>query len=114
VSAIAKAVFNAVHALATWTAYLAAELDVGTAGPDLDLPRAIDEQLLGGPWRSVIAELRELPAADVPTPANELDQRATAVADSLEAWLRHIGFAYENLEDGSLFLAVLNPEEWVL
>ena len=56
--------------------------------------------------------LRELPPADVTAALVDLEAQAHEVARCVEAWLEHIGFVWENTDDGGLFFHVLKPQQW--
>jgi hypothetical protein len=113
VPSIGTSVSDAFHALATSTAYVAAEIDATGGRRDVEVPADVYAQLLGPSWRAVVAELRRLPPGDVPTRGRRLDRQAYRVAARLEAWLEHIGFSWENTKAGDLSFGVLNADEWV-
>jgi hypothetical protein len=117
VFAAAKSTLEAFHALATSSAYIAAEL--GEVGQDphdlkLELEDDLDELVLGSEWRNVVAHLQRLPAADVATPRDQLDAIALEVARSLEIWLEAIGFKIEELGPDEGRFEILTPWQWSL
>ena len=93
------------------TAYLAAASDA--LGWDSDLAAIADTEalLLGDAWLAVVALLRELPSAEIPTPFEVLDGLVAVVVPAVESWIRHIGFAYEDIPGGRYF-HVLSPAKW--
>lgn len=106
------AVGAAFNAIATATGYVAAEID---ATDEARLPQvAIDlaRRLLGGVWVDLVRALRKLPPADVETSRADLDAQAHEVARCVEAWLEHIGFAWDSTDDGGLFFHVLKAQQW--
>jgi hypothetical protein len=113
VDAIYRAVLEAFHAMVTWTAYVVAKLDETNGSQDIEVPGKIRARVLGSAWHALSDTLRRLPAADVPTPREDLDRLAAVVARCLEDWLEHIGFSLTDTEDGGLHFGVLNAETWV-
>lgn len=111
VGTISHDVMEAVHSVATWTGYVAAARDGGD--PAGDVPDDVDERVLGQPWRDAVAELERLPAADLPADRDELDRHAMQVALVLAKWIMHIGFGWEELDDGRMYFHVLKPHLWV-
>jgi hypothetical protein len=109
---IGTAVSDAFLALATSTAYVAAEIDATGGQRDVDVAVDVYDRLLGEKWRAVIGELRRLPAGDVPTTVQRLDLQAHGVAARLEDWLAHIGFTWLEDAAGRLAFGVLNAAEW--
>ncbi len=109
---IGTAVSDAFLALATSTAYVAAEIDATGGERDVDVDVAVYDRLLGQDWRAVIGELRRLPAGDVPTTVQRLDLQAHSVAARLEDWLAHIGFTWVEDAAGGLDFGVLNAAAW--
>ncbi len=109
---IGTAVSNAFLALATSTAYVAAEIDATSGRRDVAVAVDVYDRLLGEKWRAVIGELRRLPAGDVPTTVQRLDLQAHGVAARLEDWLAHIGFTWVEDAAGGLAFGVLNAGEW--
>lgn len=110
---IGQTVSDAFLALATSTAYVAAEIDATGGRRDVDVDADVYAQLLGPRWRAVIAELRRLPPGDVPTGGAHLDAQAYRVAARLEDWLEHIGFSWKNHADGVLHFGVLDAPGWL-
>jgi hypothetical protein len=113
VAAICKVVIEVFHAVATWTAYIAAEIDASGDAMKIEVPENVEERVLGSAWRSLVETLRCLPAADVPTAREDLDRQAAVVARRLEDWLKHIGFSLSDTDGGEYHFGVLNPAEWV-
>jgi hypothetical protein len=109
---IGRAVSDAFLALATSTAYVAAEIDATGGERDVDVAADVYARLLGPRWRAVIDELRRLPPGDVPTRVDRLDVQAYRVAGRLEDWLAHIGFSWVDGADGALSFGVLNAGRW--
>jgi hypothetical protein len=112
VERIMGAVGAAFNAIATATGYVAAEIDATdeTRLPQVEIDLA--RRLLGGVWVDLVRALRELPPADVEASRADLDTQAHEVARCVEAWLEHIGFAWENTDDGGLFFHVLKAQQW--
>ena len=101
------------HAMCTWTAYVAAELHAATSGRELHADSYLTNRLLGDAWWAVVSALQRLPAADASTSLDALDDLSVAVGRCIEAWLEHVGFAFEDRGAGVLHFGVLNPEDWV-
>ena len=76
------------------------------------VPADLARRLLGGVWVDLVRALSDLPPADVEASRADLDAQAYEVARHLEGWLRHIGFAWENTDDGGLFFHVLKAQQW--
>jgi hypothetical protein len=114
VAVIGQTVSDAFLALATSTAYVAAEIDATGGRRDVDVDADVYARLLGPRWRAVIDELRRLPPGDVPTLGARLDAQAYRVAARLEDWLEHIGFSWKNHADGVLHFGVLNAPGWLI
>jgi hypothetical protein len=108
VAVIGQTVSDAFLALATSTAYVAAEIDATGGRRDVDVAADVYAELLGPRWRAVVDELRRLPPGDVPTRGDRLDAQAYRVAARLEDWLEHIGFSWKNHADGRLYFGVLD------
>jgi hypothetical protein len=114
VEAVARAVLDAFHGLATSSAYVAAELlAAGKDAADLEFSEAIDAVVLGERWRDVLVALQQLPLADIATDRAELDEHAFQVAERLSQWLKHIGFTVEAVDEGTDF-RILRPVRWAL
>lgn len=112
VGAICKTVMECFHAFATWTAYVAAEIDA--TGQDLpSIGGAVELRMLGAPWSAVVEAIRLLPLASVPTPCEHLDGWAALIEERLKVWLRHIGFSYNDVPEGQHF-GVHKAQEWWL
>ncbi len=114
VKAVSHAVGKAFHGLATFTGYVAAELNATADGRGVVLQSELEATVLGDPWRAVVNELNQLSPAHSPTPRETLDEQALAVANLLDEWLEHIGFAWEDLNGDELYFHVLKPTQWVL
>jgi len=112
VQAIWDAVMNAFSPLTVQAAYVAACIDTD----DLQVPRlenaALEQRMLGEPWRGVVAALRTLPAADVEADRGTLDAIVIDIAHRFDDWLGQIGFACEQLPDGGLYFHVHEHEDW--
>ncbi len=113
VAVIGQTVSDAFLALATSTAYVAAEIDATGGRRDVVVDADVYARLLGPRWRAVIEELRRLPPGDIPTGGERLDAQAYRVAARLEEWLEHIGFSWKNHADGALRFGVLNAPGWL-
>ncbi len=110
---ICKTVMECFHAFATWTGYVAAEIDA--TGRELpSIGGAVERRMLGAPWHAVVEALRLLPPANVPTPREQLDGWAALIEKHLEAWLGHIGFSYSDMPDGGQYFGIHRAEEWWL
>ena len=109
VERIFNTVGKAFNAVVTTTGYVAAEYDASGRLPQIadDLCR----RLLGSSWASLLTVLVELPPADTPALRVDLDAKAHSVAEHVEAWFAHLGFAWKDTDDG-LFFHVMKPEEW--
>lgn len=104
ITAAAKATLEPFHALATSSAYVAAEIAEAGQDPltlELEMDEDLNELVFGSEWRRVLAALQRFPAADVETPRAELDAIAFDLARSLETWLEEIGFRIK--QNGSEF-----------
>ncbi|MCA1690380.1 MAG: hypothetical protein LC720_08160, partial [Actinobacteria bacterium] len=73
VPVIGRTVSDAFLALATSTAYVAAEIDATGGARDVKVDAGIYARLLGPRWRDVIEELRCLPPGDVASVGTALD-----------------------------------------
>jgi hypothetical protein len=113
VGATSDAVMEAFGDVATWTAYLAAEVHVTGRAPAPDVPSDVDDRVLGDPWRALVAELARLPAGDVIAKPEDLDILAIQVAGKVASWIIHIGFAWDVTDDGDLYFHILKPHQWV-
>jgi hypothetical protein len=112
--ALAGAVLNGFHALATASAYLAAELAAeGTGAMDIAFPEEVENLMLGEPWREVIVALMELPAAAEPTEPAELEALAFTLGALLGEWLEYFGFEVVD-RDGMTNFTILAPRQWHL
>ena len=109
---IGTAVSDAFLALATSTAYVAAEIDATGGRRDVAVDVDVYDRLLGEQWRAVIGELRRLPPGDVPTTVQRLDLHAHGVAARLADWLAHIGFTWVDDAAGALDFGVLDAAAW--
>jgi hypothetical protein len=112
VQAIWDTVMNAFGPLTVQAAYVAAWIDAD----DVQVPRlqnaALDQRMLGGPWRAVVAVLRTLPAADIETDRGALDAIVIEAAHRFDDWLNQIGFACEELPEGGSYFHVHEHEDW--
>jgi hypothetical protein len=113
VPVIGRTVSDAFLALATSTAYVAAEIDATGGARDVKVDAGIYARLLGPRWRDVIEELRCLPPGDVASVGTALDVQNDRVAACLEDWLEHIGFSWGDTSEGTLSFGVLNAAEWL-
>jgi hypothetical protein len=113
VAVIGQTVSDAFLALATSTAYVAAEIDATGGHRDVNVDVDVYAQLLGPRWRAVVEELRRLPPGDVPTGGEHLEAQAYRVAARLEDWLEHIGFSWKSHADGRLYFGVLDAPAWL-
>lgn len=111
---LAATVLNGFHALATASAYLAAELAAEEKGTmDVAFPEEVETLVLGEPWREVIVALMKLPRADEPTEPAELETLAFALGALLGEWLAYFGFEVAD-RDGMTNFTVLAPQQWHL
>lgn len=96
-------VLTAFGELVTYTGYVASEIHAsdGERTPAIHPP--IYQRYLGAPWEAVIAALKDVPAADTPTPRETIDAHVWKLADLLAAWLEYVGFTLTDLDEGAYF-----------
>ena len=115
ISQLAKGTLEAFHALATSTAYVAAELaHSGVEPSQVELDDELEDLVLGDAWHGVIAELQRLPPADVPASRADLDAKAFDIAASLETWFEEVGFLIRADGNGRDYFEILAPYQWAL
>jgi hypothetical protein len=113
VESISHGVMEHFHSIVTATGYVAAAMEARDAAlPTID--RRTDDRVFGSPGVSVIECIRQLPPADQPASASDLEERAAQVAEELRTWIDAIGFRWDDTADGGLYFHVLKPHRWLL
>jgi len=111
VGRILEKVGPAFNALATATGYVAAEYDASSRTRRPQISNDASRCLLGNAWADLVDTLIQLPPADRSADRIDLDAIAYQAAEHIEAWLAHIGFSWEDRDDG-LFFHVMKPAQW--
>lgn len=110
IAAFSRALMEALHALATVTAYVAAEMHA--TGREPDIPNELGDAVLGLAWVELVDAFADIPPADQTTTPEELDAHAMRISAHLRAWTVSLGFVWKDVPAG-LYLDAPGIDRWL-